>query len=53
MPAVVVVPLEAINHCIETRADVRAAARQAIVPGDGETIELWSPTPTARQSRTV
>jgi L-ascorbate metabolism protein UlaG (beta-lactamase superfamily) len=40
VPAVVVVHLEAINHCLETRADVRAALPQALVPEDGETLEL-------------
>lgn len=37
---VVVVHLEAINHCLETRADVRAAVPDALVPEDGETLEL-------------
>jgi L-ascorbate metabolism protein UlaG (beta-lactamase superfamily) len=40
VPTVVVVHLEAINHCLETRADVRAAAPGALVPEDGETIEV-------------
>jgi hypothetical protein len=40
VPTVVVVHLEAINHCSETRAEVRAAAPGAVVPEDGETIEL-------------
>ena len=40
VPTVVVVHLEAINHCLETRADVRAAVPQALVPEDGETLEL-------------
>ena len=40
VPTVVVVHLEAINHCLETRADVRAAVPEALVPEDGETIEL-------------
>jgi L-ascorbate metabolism protein UlaG (beta-lactamase superfamily) len=40
VPAVVVVHLEAINHCIDTRDDVRRAVPNAIVPADGETIEL-------------
>jgi L-ascorbate metabolism protein UlaG (beta-lactamase superfamily) len=40
VPTVVVVHLEAINHCLETRADVRAALPQALVPEDGETLEL-------------
>jgi L-ascorbate metabolism protein UlaG (beta-lactamase superfamily) len=37
---VVVVHLEAINHCLERRADVRAGAPGALVPEDGETLEL-------------
>jgi L-ascorbate metabolism protein UlaG (beta-lactamase superfamily) len=37
---VVVVHLEAINHCLDTRADVRAAVPQALVPEDGETLDL-------------
>lgn len=40
----VVVHLEAINHCLETRADVRAAVPEALVPEDGETIRALSPT---------
>ena len=40
VPTVVVVHLEAINHCLETRAEVRAAVREALVPEDGETLEL-------------
>jgi L-ascorbate metabolism protein UlaG (beta-lactamase superfamily) len=46
VPTVVVVHLEAINHCLETRAEVRAAVPEALVPEDGETIEL-SETGTA------
>jgi L-ascorbate metabolism protein UlaG (beta-lactamase superfamily) len=37
---VVVVHLEALNHCVETRADVRTHAPGALVPEDGETLEL-------------
>jgi len=37
---VVAVHLEAINHCLETRADVRARVPAALVPEDGETLEL-------------
>jgi L-ascorbate metabolism protein UlaG (beta-lactamase superfamily) len=37
---VVVVHLEAINHCLETRAEVRGAVPGARVPEDGETIEV-------------
>lgn len=40
VPTVVVVHLEAINHCTETRADVRAAVPEALVPDDGETLAL-------------
>lgn len=40
VPAVVVVHLEAIDHCLETRAEVRAAVPEALVPEDGETIAL-------------
>lgn len=40
VPTVVVVHLEAIGHCLEARADVRAAVPEALVPEDGETLEL-------------
>jgi L-ascorbate metabolism protein UlaG (beta-lactamase superfamily) len=40
VPRVVVVHLEAINHCLETRAEVRARVPAALVPEDGETLEL-------------
>ncbi|MGH3018707.1 MAG: MBL fold metallo-hydrolase [Gaiellaceae bacterium] len=40
VPTVVVVHLEAINHCLETRAEVRAAVPEALVPEDGESLEL-------------
>jgi L-ascorbate metabolism protein UlaG (beta-lactamase superfamily) len=40
VPTVVVVHLEAINHCLETRAEVRAAVPEALVPEDGETVQL-------------
>jgi L-ascorbate metabolism protein UlaG (beta-lactamase superfamily) len=40
VPTVVVVHLEAINHCLEARAEVRAAVPEALVPEDGETLEL-------------
>lgn len=40
VPAAVVVHLEAIDHCLETRAEVRAAVPAALVPEDGETLEL-------------
>jgi L-ascorbate metabolism protein UlaG (beta-lactamase superfamily) len=38
---VVAVHLEAINHCVETRAELRAAlGDRALVPADGETLAL-------------
>lgn len=40
VPTVVVVHLEAIDHCLETRAEVRDAVPEALVPEDGETLEL-------------
>jgi len=40
VPLVVVVHLEAINHCLESRPDTRAAAPAALVPEDDETIDL-------------
>ncbi|HET7567597.1 MAG TPA: MBL fold metallo-hydrolase [Gaiellaceae bacterium] len=38
VPRVVAVHLEAINHCLETRAELRAAVPAALVPADGETL---------------
>lgn len=40
VPVVVAVHMEAINHCVLTRAELRAAAPGVLVPEDGETIEL-------------
>lgn len=40
VPTVVVVHLEAIDHCLETRAEVRAAVPAALVPEDGEALEV-------------
>jgi L-ascorbate metabolism protein UlaG (beta-lactamase superfamily) len=40
VPTTVAVHLEAINHCPLTRADLRAALPQVLVPEDGETLEL-------------
>jgi L-ascorbate metabolism protein UlaG (beta-lactamase superfamily) len=40
VPTVVVVHLEAIDHCLETRAEVREAVPEALVPDDGETLDL-------------
>jgi hypothetical protein len=37
---VVVVHLEAINHCPDTREFVRAQVPEAVVPDDGETIPI-------------
>lgn len=43
VPEVIVVHLEAINHCIDTRDDVRRELPSVLVLEDGETIELESP----------
>jgi L-ascorbate metabolism protein UlaG (beta-lactamase superfamily) len=40
VPTVVAVHLEAINHCVERRPQVRAEAPGVLVPEDGETLEL-------------
>jgi hypothetical protein len=40
VPTVVAVHLEAINHCFVTRAELRAAAPDVLVPEDGDTLEL-------------
>jgi L-ascorbate metabolism protein UlaG (beta-lactamase superfamily) len=40
VPTVVVVHLEAINHCLETRDDVRMAVPEALIPDDGESLDL-------------
>ena len=40
VPTVVVVHLEAIDHCLETRAEIRAAVPEALVPEDGATLVL-------------
>jgi len=40
VPTMIVVHLEAINHCLDTRDDVRRALPNAVVPEDGETVEL-------------
>jgi L-ascorbate metabolism protein UlaG (beta-lactamase superfamily) len=40
VPTVVAVHLEAINHCVEPRAAVREAVPTAVVPADGETVEV-------------
>lgn len=37
---VVAVHLEALNHCFLTRAELRAALPEVLVPEDGETLEL-------------
>jgi L-ascorbate metabolism protein UlaG (beta-lactamase superfamily) len=40
VPAVVAVHLEAVNHCLLTRAELRAALPDVRVPEDGETLDL-------------
>jgi L-ascorbate metabolism protein UlaG (beta-lactamase superfamily) len=40
VPVVVAVHMEAINHCLLTRAELRAAAPGVLVPEDGDTIEV-------------
>jgi L-ascorbate metabolism protein UlaG (beta-lactamase superfamily) len=40
VPIVVCVHLEAINHCRLSRAELRAAVPSALVPADGETLEV-------------
>jgi L-ascorbate metabolism protein UlaG (beta-lactamase superfamily) len=40
VPRVVAVHMEAINHCGLTRAELRAALPDVVVPADGETVEL-------------
>jgi L-ascorbate metabolism protein UlaG (beta-lactamase superfamily) len=40
VPMTVAVHLEAMNHCPLTRAELRAAVPAALVPDDGETLEL-------------
>jgi L-ascorbate metabolism protein UlaG (beta-lactamase superfamily) len=40
VPVTVAVHLEAMNHCPLTRAELRAAVAEALVPDDGETLEL-------------
>jgi hypothetical protein len=40
VPTVIVLHLEAINHRLEARSEVRAAVPQALVPEDGETLRL-------------
>ena len=40
VPTVVVVHLEAIDHCLEERAEIRAAVPEALVPEDGEALDL-------------
>jgi L-ascorbate metabolism protein UlaG (beta-lactamase superfamily) len=40
VPVVVAVHLEALNHCFLTRAELRAAIPDVLVPEDGETLEL-------------
>jgi L-ascorbate metabolism protein UlaG (beta-lactamase superfamily) len=40
VPKVVAVHMEAINHCLLSRAELRAAVPSVLVPEDGETLEL-------------
>jgi L-ascorbate metabolism protein UlaG (beta-lactamase superfamily) len=40
VPTVVAVHMEALNHCHLTRAALRAALPEVLVPDDGETLEL-------------
>jgi L-ascorbate metabolism protein UlaG (beta-lactamase superfamily) len=40
VPTVVAVHLEALNHCHLTRAALSAAVPEALVPADGESLEL-------------
>jgi L-ascorbate metabolism protein UlaG (beta-lactamase superfamily) len=40
VPTVVVVHLEAINHCLESREETRTAVPEALVPEDGETLAI-------------
>jgi L-ascorbate metabolism protein UlaG (beta-lactamase superfamily) len=43
VPTVVAVHLEALNHCFLTRAELRAALPDVLVPEDGETLDLSHP----------
>jgi L-ascorbate metabolism protein UlaG (beta-lactamase superfamily) len=40
VPTVVGVHLEALNHCCVTRAELAAAVPGAVIPRDGETVEV-------------
>ena len=40
VPTVVAVHLEALNHCFVTRAELAAAVPGAVIPRDGETVEV-------------
>jgi L-ascorbate metabolism protein UlaG (beta-lactamase superfamily) len=40
VPTVIVVHLEAINHCPDSRDHVRSEVPEALVPEDGETVDL-------------
>jgi L-ascorbate metabolism protein UlaG (beta-lactamase superfamily) len=40
VPVVVAVHMEALNHCHLSRAELRAALPNVLVPDDGETLEL-------------
>ena len=40
VPVVVAVHMEALNHCYLTRAELRSALPDVLVPNDGETLDL-------------
>jgi L-ascorbate metabolism protein UlaG (beta-lactamase superfamily) len=40
VPVVVAVHMEAINHCLLGRAELRAAVPEVLVPEDGETLDV-------------
>ena len=40
VPTVICVHLEALNHCFLTRAELAAAVPGAVIPRDGETVEV-------------
>lgn len=40
VPTVVAVHMEALNHCFLSRAELRTAVPEVLVPDDGETLEL-------------
>ena len=46
VPTVVAVHVEAINHCLVSRAELRATVPGLLVPEDRETLELQHRTPS-------